>query len=64
MVNLYQTFLNLSEPDQDNEVCSNSVYALGVLAANALPEMIGCVQYYSVILYIPTIYFLSTGPLL
>lgn len=40
MFNLYQTFIDYSTEEQDDEVCSNSVYALGVLAANALPEML------------------------
>ena len=40
LVQLYETFVTFSKPDQDDEVCSNSIYALGVLAANALPEML------------------------
>lgn len=39
MISLYPTLLTYSKEDQDDEVCSNSVYALGILAANALPEM-------------------------
>ena len=42
MVSLYPTLLTYSKEDQDDEVCSNSVYALGILAANALPEMLRC----------------------
>lgn len=48
MVSLYETFVNFSKEEQDNEVCSNSVYALGVLAANALPEMLQYVGCYKV----------------
>lgn len=39
LLNLYQVFVEHSGSQQDNEVCSNSVYGLGVLAANALPDM-------------------------
>lgn len=45
MVSLYPTLLTYSKEDQDDEVCSNSVYALGILAANALPEMLRCARY-------------------
>ena len=40
MVSLYPTLMAHSKEDQDDEVCSNSIYALGILAANALPEML------------------------
>ena len=42
LLNLYQVFLEYSGSQQDDEVCSNSVYGLGLLAANALPDMIRC----------------------
>lgn len=41
LVSLYPTFMTFSKADQDDDVCSNSIYALGVLAANGLPEMLG-----------------------
>jgi len=41
LVSLYQPFLTFSGEEQDDEVCSNSVFGLGVLAKNALPEMAG-----------------------
>jgi hypothetical protein len=40
LLNLYQVFVEYSGSQQDDEVCSNSVYGLGVLAANALPDII------------------------
>ena len=39
LLNLYQVFVEYSGSQQDDEVCSNSVYGLGVLAANALPDI-------------------------
>ena len=39
LLNLYQVFVEYSRGQEDDEVCSNSVYGLGVLAANALPDM-------------------------
>ena len=41
LVSLYQPFMTFSKEDQDDEVCSNSVFGLGMLAKNALPEMAG-----------------------
>ena len=40
LINLYQVFVEYSGNQQDDEVCSNSVYGLGVLAANALPDIV------------------------
>ena len=39
LLNLYQIFMEYSGSQQEDEVCSNSVYGLGLLAANALPDM-------------------------
>ena len=41
MVSLYQPFMSFSREDQDDEVYSNSVFGLGVLAKKGLPEMAG-----------------------
>ncbi len=32
--------MKYSKADQEDEVCSNAIYGLGVLATNALPEML------------------------
>ena len=40
---LYQLFMEHSGNDKDEEVCSNSVYGLGVLAANGGPDVYRCV---------------------
>ncbi len=41
LVSLFPTFVTFSKADQDDEVCSNSIYGLGMLASKALPEMQG-----------------------
>ena len=48
LLNLYQVFVEYSGSQQDDEVCSNSVYGLGVLAANALPDiarLVECIKF-------------------
>ena len=44
MVSLYQTFMDFSVESQDDEVCSNSIFGLGVLAKFGVPEMLGYVS--------------------
>lgn len=40
LVDFYQLFVEYSGNQQDDEVCSNAVYGLGLLAVNALPNIL------------------------
>ncbi len=40
VTDLYQTFIEYSNAGRDEEVCSNSVYGLGLLTAQGGPIML------------------------